>query len=60
MITQVGPKTNDKCPYEREAEGVLRQTEERLCKDQGRYWNNEISNQGMPATPRSWKGQVRI
>lgn len=54
---RVHPKSNDKCPYKRKAQGILKHTY-RKDTDGHSNWSDEVSSQGMPATTRSWTQQT--
>lgn len=48
-IIQIGPKCNQKCPYNRYKDDIHRE-ERRSCEDGGRDWRKAAGSQGMPRT----------
>ena len=53
----MGPKSRNKCPYKREAEGDLRHR--RLCDNRGRDWREASTSQGCQGMPAAARSQER-
>ena len=52
------PKSNHKCPCERETEGDLTHIElNKIMAHEGRVWSEAAASQGMPAATKTLKRQ---
>lgn len=52
------PKSNHKCPYERETEGDLtHRDQEKVMADEGRVWGDAATRQGTPTATRNLERQ---
>ena len=48
----MGLKCNNKCPYERKAEGDYRQKRRRQCDQRGRDWSDAATELGILSQPQ--------